>query len=273
MVAESAHRFAATEGIVTLYKFRRFGSEQERAWVREILVEHKVYFSRSSELNDRHDLKPHVRFQRGDSDSDTRHLLLEDAEAVWARQQPPPTPEQLESYKLRLSTQPLKVLERDAVLRTHERLEENYWIFSLATSRDWIHMWKDYADEARGLCIHFRADAHSPFGFAQRVIYQAERPELLVPFGDLSERDIADRATLIKTRRWAREEEYRLIRYPGVDYSEAGLRFDGQYGHFRPDAICGITVGLEMADSDVALILDLASRHQPPLRVERPQRP
>jgi hypothetical protein len=265
------HRFAATEGVYTLYKFCPFSTDERRRWVREILVEHKIYFARPSQLNDPYDLRPLVRLRPALTERELRDRLRADAEEHWARQRPPPTAEQLAAYRLRLATIDLQTFERETIERIRRRLDEHYRIFSLAVDRGAIHMWDDYADRRRGLCIHFRSDVSSPFGFAQRVIYQSDRPELLVPFENLPERDVADRATLIKTRaRWDREVEYRLVRYPGLDYSEAGLRFDGDYGYFPADAITGITVGTDMPEEDRTVVAAYARQHSPGLRVEVP---
>jgi len=59
----SEHRFAATEGVQTLYKFCPFSTAERRQWVRHILVEHKIYFARPSQLNDPYDLRPLVRLR------------------------------------------------------------------------------------------------------------------------------------------------------------------------------------------------------------------
>jgi hypothetical protein len=46
-----------------LYKFRAYDTDEHREWVRQILLENRVYFSRPSELNDPDDLRPIVRFR------------------------------------------------------------------------------------------------------------------------------------------------------------------------------------------------------------------
>ena len=267
----SEHRFAATEGVQTLYKFCPFSTDERRQWVRHILVEHKIYFARPSQLNDPYDLRPLVRLRPALTERKLRDRLRTEAEQHWARQRPPPTVEQLAAFRSRLATMDLASFEREIIEKIHRRLDEHYRIFSLAAEHGAIHMWDEYADGRRGLCIHFRSDARSPFGFAQRVIYQTDRPELLVPFENMTERDVADHATLIKTRaRWEREVEYRLVRYPGLDYAEVGLRFDGDYGYFPTDVISGITVGTEMPEEDRAVIVAYANQHSPRLVVEVP---
>jgi hypothetical protein len=266
-------RFAITEGIPTLYKFCPFGTEQRRAWVREILVDHRIYFARSSQLNDPYDLKPLLKLRRMATEREMREALRVEAEQHWARELPAPSAEHLARYRLRLATIELQQFERESVERAHQRLEQNYWIFSLATERGLVQMWDEYADARRSLCIHFRADvAQSPFAFAQRVIYQTERPLLFVPFGDTTESEIADLATLTKmAAAWAKEREYRLVRYPGVSYSEAGLNFKEHYGYFPSQSITGITVGTEMPDEHVRMVEEYANQHKPRLPVERPR--
>jgi hypothetical protein len=260
-------RFAALDGVTTLYKFKAYATQQDKMRIREILVDHKIYFSRPSQLNDDRDLRPNLKF-RGTSEAETRALILHDAEAAWPRRQPAYSPEELTWLRHRLTHSSIEGLERDALQRTHERLEREYWIFSLAASRDYISMWRDYGDHDRGICIHFRSDGDSPFGAAQRVLYQADIPLLFVPLGD--EQEVADRSTLTKTLKWSGEREYRLIRYPDVDLSEAHLHFDGQRAQFPAWAITGITVGMKMPPTEVREILEIAESHEPPIPVWRP---
>src|SRR6266851_3732686 len=259
--------FAATEGIATLYKFKPFSTDEHRRQVREILVDHKLYFARASQLNDGRDLRPQLRF-RGSSETETRQLLRADAEQVWGRRTPLYSAQELQKLRQRLATSTLEQLEQDALQRTHQRLEDHYWVLSLTASRDYVAMWDDYADGRRGVCIHFRSDGDSPFGISQRVLYQDNVPVLLVPLG--TEREVADVSTLTKLRRWQLEREYRLIRYPDVDFSDAHLRFEGQHAHFPSWAISGITVGLSMPVDHVREVLKLADAHDPPLPVWRP---
>ena len=259
--------FAAREEIRALYKFKSYSTDEHRRQVREILVDHKLYFARASQLNDERDLRPQLRF-RGSTDDEIRQLLRADAEGVWGRKVPPYSAPELQRLRERLTILTLEQLEQDALVRTHRRLEEHYWILSLTASRDYVAMWDDYADRRQGLCIHFRSDGDSPFGIAQPVLYQDDVPVLLVPLG--TEREVADISTLTKMRRWQQEREYRLIRYPDVDFSDAYLRFDGQHAYFPPWAISGITVGMSMPVDHVHEVLRLAETHDPPLPVWRP---
>ncbi|HYM44241.1 MAG TPA: hypothetical protein VET46_15895 [Steroidobacteraceae bacterium] len=262
-------RFACEERVPTLYKFTPFNTPERRRWVSEILLPpHRIYFAASSQLNDPFDLKPLLRLPSGISERELRVLLTTDAEQHWARQ--PPSDELLAIYRARLRTIDLQQLERESEERVHQRIEEHYGVFSLACELDRVEMWNEYADQRRGLCIHFRADAFSPFGFAQRVLYQLERSVLPLPLP--AEREVADRALLTKSAtRWEKECEYRLLRYPENVYEAAGLRVEGRYGYFRPDAVTGITVGTDMPPSDVEVIKSFAGAFDPPLPLDRPR--
>ena len=56
--SDDGHAFAARANVGALYKLRGYDTDERREWVRQILVEHRVYFSRSSQLNDADDLRP-----------------------------------------------------------------------------------------------------------------------------------------------------------------------------------------------------------------------
>jgi hypothetical protein len=266
-VTVSNARYARDAGVSTLYKFRPYSTAEDRERVRQIIEEHRIFFARPKDLNDRLDLKPLLQITRGASDAETRQLLMDDAENTWARNQTP-EPERARNRR-QLETMPLDVFEQEAMQRTHERLE-NYWVFSLAATRDCVKLWSRYADHRRGLCLHFSSEWPSPFVLAQRVDYQKRRPILPVPFGKLTSHDIAVIATLTKTLKWKHEEEYRMVRYPGVSFREVKLYFDGQYAHFPAESLTGFTVGLRMREAEIRDIRQMAARHDPPLNVYRP---
>jgi hypothetical protein len=264
-------RFACVEGVSTLYKFTPFDTTTRRRWVTEILQPpHRIYFASPSQLNDEFDLRPLMRLPSRIPERELRSLLINDAEQHWRGQSSTLTAEQIAIYRLRLTTIGIEEFERDAQERAHRRIEEHYGVFSLACDLGRIEMWDEYADRRRGLCIHFRADAFSPFGYAQRVLYQAERPILPLPLPE--EHVVADRVLLTKTAsRWEKECEYRLLLFPDAVYDDTGMRIEGRYGYFPPEAIVGITVGTDMPPSDVELIASVARQFDPPLPVSRPR--
>ncbi len=102
-----------------------------------------------------------------------------------------------------------------------------------------------------------------------RVRYESKRPTLPIEVFSGPEREIFERVLLTKGDFWMYEEEYRWIRFPDTDWSGLPISFDGQHAHFHPGALCGITVGARMPDSDIVEIIELAVRHNPQLPVWR----
>ncbi len=254
------HRLAAREGRTTLYKFRAYRSDDDRKWVREILVDHKIYFSRASQINDPFDLSPRVEIP-------TREELIAGAEGHFRRN--PDKAARREQTMQHLASCDLAEYIDSVTERIRGRVEYGYSIFSLAGNRNHPMLWSHYANGHSGLCIHFRSDERSVFGAAMRVRYESKRPTLPIEVFSGPEREIFERVLLTKGDFWMYEEEYRWIRFPDTDWSDLPISFDGQHAHFHPGVLCGITVGARMPDSDIVEIIELAVRHNPQLPVWR----
>jgi len=258
---DQEYRFAARSGKTTLYKFRPYQTEEQREWVRQTIVDHKVYFSRASQLNDLFDMSPRLEIF-------TRENLLAAAEDYWLRHPEAGEKERVQQLE-HLRKSDLKEYASTAQDRIRKRIENNYSVFSLAGNRDHPMLWSHYALGHTGLCIHFRADERSIFGASLEVIYDDHRPLVPIDIRSISEHEIFQRVTLRKGKFWAYEEEYRWTRYPDTDYSDLPIRFDGQYAYFPSSLLSGITVGARMPASDVGAVLKLAAAHNPRLPVWR----
>lgn len=254
------HRLAAHRGKTTLYKFRSYHTDDEKKRVQEILVEHKIYFSRASQINDPFDLSPRI-------EPPTREELIAGAERHFRRNK----------EKSRRRKQTMQHLEScdlteyiDSVTeKCRRRIEDQYRIFSLAGNRNHPMLWSHYADGHAGLCIHFRSGKRSIFGAALRVRYETKRPTLPIEVFSGPEREIFERVLLVKGDFWKYEEEFRWIQFPDTDWSDVPISFVGQHAHFNPGELAGITVGARMPTSDIAQIHALAAQHDPKLPVWR----
>ena len=239
--------------------------------MRDILERHRVYFARASELNDQDDLRPIIKIRPQPTDELKRAMILEAAEGHWAVQSPRPTPAHIERNRQGLRTEPIADLERGMAERTWKRLDSHYPIFCLSTRRYSPRMWKVYADSAAGVCVHFSSVFPSPFALCQKVHYEPERAIVWVPLAE-SEREVARCATLVKTRRWRHESEFRFVRCPGVTFLEIDFHVSGQRGEFLPKCVTGVTIGRAMPKEATVEIFDMARCHNPPLPVWRVQR-
>ena len=149
------------------------------------------------------------------------------------------------------------------------RIENGYWVFSLAGNRSHPMLWSHYAGGHTGLCIHFRSDANSLFGGSQAVVYEDLRPSIPINVSSMPKEKVWERILLTKGRFWDYEEEFRWFRFPDEDWTGLPIRFDGQFAEVPPTCLSGITVGARMPDADVVEVLNLAKQHQPALPVWR----
>lgn len=251
---------AASRGVKTLYKFRPYRTADQREWVREILVDHKIYFARASQINDPFDLSP--RFEEP-----TREELIVCAEAYFLRN--PDETARREQTMQDLTCCDLAEHIDSFTKNIRARIEDQYPVFSLAGNRNHPMLWSHYADGHSGLCIHFHSDERSIFAVALGVMYDVKRPSIPIEAFTNAKRDIFERVLLTKGDFWEYEDEYRWISFPDTDWSDVPISFDGQHAHFHPGAIAGITVGIRMPDSHIAEILELAALHAPKLSVWR----
>lgn len=259
--------FAGRDGKDTLYKFRPYYNDELRDRVRQIVLDHQIYFSRRSQLNDPFDLAPSFVINRDGGDVATKHRLLKDAEDSFKRRGF--SREKTFEGLAALSVRSLDDFEAESRARTLQRLENDYWVFSLAGNRTHPMMWGHYAEGHKGLCIHFSAQEPSLFGAAMKVEYHPARPIVSIPLPD--ETDLMQRVALWKGDFWMYEEEYRLVRFPDRDavLADFGLNLTQQKGVYKPAWITGITVGAYMPDAHVQEVLNMAMKHSPPLPVWR----
>lgn len=254
------YQFAARSGKATLYKFRPYHTREDRKRVREIVVKHKVYFSRASQINDPFDLSPTIA-------RITREELIAGAERYFERN--PQKSANREKILRHLASCDLAEHVAAATRKCRQRIEKCYSIFSLAGNRTHPMLWSHYAGGHTGLCFHFRSNEGAIFGGAQKVNYETKRPILPIQVFDGPEHEIYERVMLTKGDFWEYEEEYRWIRFPDTDWSDLPISFDGQHAKFAPRELSGITVGARMPESAIAKILRLAATHDSQLPVWR----
>lgn len=257
--------FAGKDNKEVLYKFRPFRTKDYKDRVREIILDHRIYFSRRSKLNDPFDLAPTFRLDRTGGEIETRRRLIADAEARLRRNEGEFTNAYIMERLATIAARDLDKFEAEGSELALQRIENDYFVFSLAGNRTHPMLWGHYADGHRGLCIHFEAREPSIFSAAMRVTYHPQRPIVTIPLP--TEKDLMQRVTLWKGDFWSYEDEYRLVRFPNKDVTmdEFGLTFDGQKATYKTPWITGITVGAYMSKPDVEQLLRMASDHKPAL--------
>ena len=187
-----------------LYKYKSLaGNEFERAV--DILRENRIYCPKPSQLNDKLECKPDMVI--GDFNDPAYKANVE----AWVRRcvshrLVAPTEEEIQQELAQLTPEKLMHMAGEAAPEYHAAIDQQFRIVSLALSPTNAHLWWNYADQFRGVCIQLHL---TPWIVAYRVRYSDT-----VPILDLVDDEgfaALDRTALRKRVKWAPEDEARLI--------------------------------------------------------------
>ncbi len=215
-----------------LYKYQAFPADPDRrAWVKEIFIEHSLFFATRKDFNDPFDCVVPSLLQTPGT------IVKRFAEEFVDRKFPnDPPAEQLVKISKLMSVVALQGLQRDV-----QNDVDQAGIACFSQVRDDILMWAHYADKHKGLCLEFDGSANCNFfGEAQPVKYEDFTP---VPLGEDST-NAMERIILTKSKHWSYEREYRILR-PNM----AGRKLN-----YPVELLTGVIFGCMMHDHHRQLI-------------------
>lgn len=233
-----------------LYKYRSL-SGQGRDYVRQTIVENKVYFSSPSKFNDPFDCRVHMTF--GGSDQDWKDYLVE----LFEKNRPGLNYQQRQAEAHRI----VKIEQRHRnpqVLRNMigdlQQDVYNIGVFSLSARCDDILMWSYYAENHTGLCLGFLHRV-GPLGSAVPVEYSSTFPQVDCLKDDRRRQMEAN--LLTKAAQWQHEDEWRVISYT----ESPGLR------EYPPELLAEVILGARISSKDRDDVLSWVDLHSPRPRV------
>jgi hypothetical protein len=255
------YHYAFADGISTLYKFKAFSTPFDEEVIREILVDHTIYFARADQLNDDQEMKIRHEIDGDPHDPKVRKRVIKRTEQLMRSHTPPLSKDEIAAHLDYLATADFDLLVADATARSREDLIRNFPIFSMAIRNTEPLHWEEYADHWTGLCVHFNSAAKvsSPFAYARKVEYAAERLPIPVPL-NIGPTELARRVGLTKPLKYSGEIEYRLVVCQGY---EACITITGQKGLFDWRHITGVTVGEKMPSVQLEKVKRLVSVRSP----------
>jgi hypothetical protein len=219
--------------VLPLYKYQPFPAKdlERQGWVREILVEHRLFFASRKCFNDPFDcVVPSLLQTPG---TVVKRLAEEFVDGKFPSSSPD---EWLSKVSKLMSVQALKGLRQDVQKNVDEA-----GIACFSKVRDDILMWAHYADKHRGLGLEFDGSENCNFfGEAQAVEYENFTP---VPLGEDS-MAIMKRIILTKSKHWSYEREYRIFR-PNM----AGRQLD-----YPIELLTGVIFGCAMLENERRLL-------------------
>lgn len=185
----------------SFYYFCALNSERRQTWLKEILLENKIYFRSREQLNDPDELRPKIIFDG--TDHQIRQFVRQ---AILTH-----LPNKLAPAKRLIEENKLIHKYRnktDWVEKTLHQLLDKVGLFCLSESPNHPLMWSHYADGARGACIEFDANL-GMFLAAQQVHYSDQEP-VINRLTD-SHDEILKKSMFIKGTHWAYEQEWRIV--------------------------------------------------------------
>lgn len=241
-----------------LYKYKSLvGSDFERTV--DILRESRIYCPRPSQLNDELECKPDMVI--GDFNDPTYKASVEAWVRRCVRHRPvAPTEEEIQQELAQLTPEKLMHMAGESAPEYHAAIDQQFRIVSLALSPANAHLWWDYADRFRGICIQLHLTPWIP---AYRVKYSD-----IVPILDLVDDEgfaALDMTALRKRLKWAPENEARLIlREPPLPDDPALV---SQMLEFDPQRIKAVAFGYGIDPAKKQAIIDAIQGRGIPLYV------
>ena len=211
-----------------LYKYQACpGDDQEKSWwVRQILVEHQLFFASRRCFNDPFDCIVPSFLQIPGT------ILKRFVEEFVERK----LPNAAEAEQVGMISKLMSVNSLEGLRKELQDDVDGAGIVCFCKVRDDILMWAHYADKHRGFCLEFDgSDNCRFFGEAQPVEYEDYTP---IPLGEDNNRQMT-RSILTKSKHWSYEREYRIVR-PG----KAGSRLG-----YPIELLTGVIFGCMMPDN------------------------
>ncbi len=229
-----------------VYKYGRVETPEQLNWLRDLLLDHRVYFPKPRELNDPREARP--KFARS-SRAAFREMLFRGYLAA----NPGLTHEE-QVHALQVLTTNLNHYGLDLVIQSGQEALADLltWqrIYSLTKRPNNAHLWKEYAANHHGYCLQFRRS--NLFGLAMEVRYR-NRVEF-----DATAEHVSAAFFFYKRRKWEREEELRIV-FPR-----------NPVGHFlfEPKVLTRVYLGKYMLPETEELIREWARQRKPEVPVE-----
>ncbi len=274
----------------TLYKYKAFPSlvgldshERQKAMLaRERVFENlrgKIWLSKPDSLNDAifeldsiytpaypHDPEKNIQYEMAEIKRIYDRALKE---GRYSR-------EQYEYLCSKLRVTVLANMEnnyRDAIAD----IREHTGVFCLSAAQDTLPMWSHYADEHRGIVLHYRTNHRyfQRFNTLRKIEYRNTRPIFtLNPSSDEWPKEYLETMVFTKHESWAYEKEFRIQVPIGRQHviqliEKASFLLNGQELTLNQDIVSGVTLGIRLAEDAKTALLEFKEKEFPSLQVFR----
>lgn len=221
-------------------------SRDRRAWVREIILNSRIYFPSRTQFNDPYDSTASIVFES--SEQERRASLAPIAKKRFS----PFDPRRVAQEQLDTGIFEDPAATVKMAVRWQSKIDA-LGILSLSARPRHILLWSHYADAHKGVCLRFRTDLpEDPFCDARKVDYTKTFPTVNMVRGDGEQ--IIRGLLLTKAIPWRYEAEWRVVDTKGYGYKS-----------FRPESLCGVIFGWKMSARDRRTVIEWNAERGTPL--------
>lgn len=186
-----------------LYKYT---SLERPEWIREVIAEHKLWFSSPFDFNDPFDCRPRITIGNTPEEISAALRWIED---VLARKQGMDRPTRRRQARQIAG----EIRKNDKLTDQYKMLLERAGVYCLSARSDHPLMWSHYASCHSGICLGFSTSNNPFFPQAQPVRYNRTYPTVKLSQHKV---DWGRESMLTKSEHWSYEDEWRLTcREPG----------------------------------------------------------
>lgn len=262
---EESLRYAADHAKNGLFKYRCFGTEQDRDRVKLTLKNGEIYFPSRLELNDPFELQ--IGFRMESSQKKVTAGLLKSAQRAGRRRGATAKDIMATQEKLRIADpEPIRAY----VEQFHnERMGSNCLIYCLCAEPDNPILWAHYADSHKGICIGFDAQVH-PFDGACGINYSQDYPVAGFPRQESDDESLFLKSALTKSIHWQYENEFRLcsVRMGDNPTWDLNLRWiPPQVAVVDPGTINSLYLGARMPPERRTELIDYCRSERPDITI------
>ena len=244
--AANAHN--VTRQFLHLYKYRSLSDEKQHAFVKDILLNNRLYWPSPTQFNDPFDCFPVPRLPaaREERERYARDLVQ--------RVMPGASRVDRKMQLREILRDNLARIEASAPTIVRERIAQ-VGVCSFGEDCHNVLMWSHYADAHRGVCLRFSPSRFDmPLWAAFPVEYSEERPELRLASRDMKE--WSKSILLTKAKYWEYEREWRVI-----DVEQVG------HHPFRPGVLDEIILGAAIERDSRSMVLKWVRERASPTRI------
>jgi hypothetical protein len=233
-----------------LYKYYRIEKDKDdkwsnEQWIKEVILENKVYFPSPMTFNDPFDCRLNLLFSGTEEEWITYlHRAIKNSDFNLNRIQ------RINKVKAFMGQPNYR---KKAEENIKERVKK-IGVFCLSEKNDDLLMWSHYTSGHTGLCLEFDRQK-SIFREALKVTYQKDYPKFLLIKEQLEK--IIETFIFNKSDYWKYEKEWRIIDHK---------RGSGFFA-YTEDALTSIFLGCQIAEKDKQKIIDWNKRRKKPTKV------